>query len=124
MDARQRRRRLDRLARHIWVTHRPNSYQYAAKTPPVLEFDQAGNLLQSWGGPGQGYDWPDIEHGVYVDHKDNVWLAGNGDKDTNILKFSNSGKFLLQIGKHGKSGGSNDTENVNKAAGIAVYAPT
>ena len=121
---------------HIWVIHRPRTTDEhdnylrdktadcCAPAPPVLEFDQAGNLLQSWGGPGQGYDWPDIEHGIYVDHKDNVWLAGNGDKDTNILKFSNSGKFLLQIGKHGKTGGSNDTENVNKAAGIAVYAPT
>ena len=53
-----------------------------------------------------------------------MWLAGNGDKDTNILKFTKSGKFLLQIGKHGKTGGSNDTANVNKAAGIAVHAPT
>jgi hypothetical protein len=48
-----------------------------------LEFDQAGNLL-NLGWSGTGYDWPDIEHGVYVDHKDNVWLAGNGDKDTNL----------------------------------------
>jgi len=121
---------------HIWVIHRPRTTDEhdnylrdktadcCAPAPPVLEFDQAGNLLQSWGGPGRGYDWPDIEHGVYVDHKDNVWLAGNGDKDTNILKFTRSGKFLLQIGSHGKTGGSNDTANVNKAAGIAVYAPT
>jgi DNA-binding beta-propeller fold protein YncE len=121
---------------HIWVIHRPRTTEEhdnylrdktadcCATAPPVLEFDQAGNLLQSWGGPGQGYDWPDIEHGIYVDHKDNVWLAGNGDKDTNILKFSRSGKFVLQIGKHGITGGSNDTANVNKAAGIAVYAPT
>jgi DNA-binding beta-propeller fold protein YncE len=121
---------------HIWVIHRPRTTDEhdnylrdktadcCAAAPPVLEFDQAGNLLQSWGGPGQGFDWPDIEHGIFVDHKDNVWLAGNGDNDTNILKFTKGGKFLLQIGAHGKTGGSNDTANVNKAAGIAVWPAT
>ena len=53
-----------------------------------------------------------------------MWITGNGEKDTNLLKFSKTGKFLLQIGKHGKTGGSNDTENVNQAAGIAVHPPT
>ena len=55
--------------------------------PPVLVYDQAGNLVKSWGGPGQGYDWPDSNHGITVDHRGNVWLAGNGAKDTQILKF-------------------------------------
>ena len=79
--------------------------------PPVLVYDQAGNLVKSWGGPGQGYDWPDSNHGITVDHKGNVWLAGNGDKDTQMLKFDGAGKFLLQIGKHGVHNGSNDIEN-------------
>jgi len=79
--------------------------------PPVLVYDQTGNLVKSWGGPGQGYDWPDSNHGITVDHKGNVWLAGNGAKDTQILKFSGAGAFLLQIGKHGVHNGSNDTEN-------------
>ena len=26
--------------------------------PSVIEFDQAGNALQAWGGPGTGYEWP------------------------------------------------------------------
>jgi len=80
--------------------------------PPVLVYDQAGNLVKSWGGPGAGYDWPDSNHGVTVDHHGNVWLAGNGQKDTQILKFDGSGKFLLQIGKHGVHNGSNDTDNL------------
>ena len=121
---------------HVWVIHRPRtSDEYdnylrdgkadcCTPAPAVLEFDQAGNVVQAWGGPGQGYDWLDTEHGIFVDQKDNVWVTGNGAKDTNILKFSSSGKFLLQIGKHGKTGGSNDTENVNQAAAIAVYAPS
>ena len=79
--------------------------------PPVLVYDSAGNLLKSWGGKGEGYDWPDSNHGITVDHKGNVWLAGNGDKDTQILKFDGAGKFVLQIGKHGIHNGSNDVEN-------------
>ena len=61
---------------------------------------------------------------MFVDYKDNVWIGGNGEKDTNILKFTKSGKFLLQIGHHGKTGGSNDTENLNRPAGIYVYPKT
>jgi len=79
--------------------------------PPVLVYDQAGNLVKSWGGPGKGYDWPESNHGITVDHRGNVWLAGNGQMDTQILKFDGAGKFLLQIGKHGVHTGSNDTEN-------------
>ncbi len=79
--------------------------------PPVLVYDQAGNLVRSWGGPGPGYDWPDSNHGITVDGKGNVWLAGNGNKDTQILKFTKEGKFLLQVGKHGVHNGSNDTQN-------------
>ena len=79
--------------------------------PPVLVYDQAGKLVRSWGGPGPGYDWPDSNHGITVDGKGNVWLAGNGNKDTQVLKFTKEGKFLLQIGKHGVHNGSNDTQN-------------
>ena len=79
--------------------------------PPVLVYDQAGALVKSWGGPGQGYDWPQSNHGITVDHQGNVWLAGNGEKDTQILKFTNDGKFLFQLGKHGVQNGSNDLEN-------------
>jgi hypothetical protein len=121
---------------HIWVLHRPRTldehdrYGETGKgdccvaAPAVIEFDQAGNVVQAWGGPssGQSYEWPDNEHGIFVDSKDNVWITGNGDKDAQILKFTKSGKFLLQIGHHGKSGGSNDTENLGRPAGVAVYA--
>ena len=66
--------------------------------PPILEFDQAGNLLKAWGGPGEGYEWPNSNHGVSVDDKDNVWIGGNGVGDSHILKFTHDGKFLMQIG--------------------------
>lgn len=86
--------------------------------PPVLVYDQAGNVIKSWGGKGPGYDWPDSNHGITVDHKGNIWLAGNGEKDTQIVKFSGDGKFMLQVGKHGVRHGSNDLENFWKPTKI------
>lgn len=79
--------------------------------PPVLAYNQAGALVSSWGGPGEGYDWPDSNHGITADHNGNLWLAGNGTRDTQILKFTRAGKFLLQVGKHGVHQGSNDVAN-------------
>ena len=86
--------------------------------PPVLEFDQAGNLVGHWGGPGPGYEWPESNHGITVDHKGNVWIGGNGNTDTQILKFTKAGKFLLQVGKQGVHNGSNDPQNFWRAAKI------
>jgi hypothetical protein len=66
---------------HVWVLHRPRTLEgaeAAQAAPPVLEFDNAGNFIQGWGGPGAGYDWPETEHGIHVDHNDQVWIAGNG----------------------------------------------
>jgi DNA-binding beta-propeller fold protein YncE len=88
----------------------------------VIVFDQAGNVVRAWGGPGSGYEWPESEHGVYVDDDDNVWLAGNGDRDAQILKFTIDGRFLLQIGRSGQSQGSNDTANLGSPADIRVDA--
>jgi DNA-binding beta-propeller fold protein YncE len=99
----------------------------------VLQFDAGGTLLRSWGGPADGYDWPEREHGIYVDREDNVWISGNGgwpkpspggSTDDMILKFSPEGKFLLQIGQRGKSGGNADTSNVHQPADVFVHAPT
>src|ERR1700676_1065332 len=77
---------------HIWIIHRagsleaneragaanPPNAQCCAPAPPILEFDEAGNLIGHWGGPGPGYDWPDSNHGITVDYKGNVWIGGNG----------------------------------------------
>ena len=65
--------------------------------PPILEFDPDGNLVNSWGGPGAGYDWPVSNHGIALDNKDNVWIGGNGTGDTHVLKFTHDGKFLQQF---------------------------
>jgi hypothetical protein len=114
---------------HVWITHRPSTLQpnetrsIWKAAPPVLEFDRDGTLLSSWGGPGDGYEWPQLEHGIYVDAQDHVWLGGGGDRDAQILKFTRDGKFLLQIGRKGKGRGSNDRENLGAAADMVVDAP-
>jgi len=110
---------------HVWIVHRPSTLQpnetrsIWRAAPPVLEFDVDGRLLQSWGGPGPGYEWPDLEHGIYVDDQV-VWLGGGGEKDAQLLKFTRDGKFLLQIGHKGKNTGSNDTVNLGGSANLTV----
>ena len=74
----------------------------ASMAPPILEFDQSGKLLRSWGGKdGPGYQWPDSNHGLNIDNKGNVWIGGNGGQDGHILKFTQDGKFVMQVGKKG-----------------------
>jgi len=154
---------------HVWIIHRGGSHEpkevYATANPPaasccvpappILEFDQAGNLLRHWGGPGEGYEWPDSNHGITIDYKGNVWIGGNGRgmppgaapagargargaaqgaapnegqvagalgyfHDSMVMKFTQDGKFLMQIGKVGASKGSNDVENLRLPAKIFV----
>ena len=107
---------------HIWIAQRGELVKQSGRTPapPVIEFDPAGNVVQTWGGPGDGYEWPQQVHGITVDAKDRVWISGNGEKDAHILAFTRTGKFLLQIGRAGKSGGSNDTANMAKPTQMRV----
>lgn len=89
-----------------------------------MEFDPEGNFIEGWGGPGTGYDWPENEHGITIDYKGNVWIGGNGKKENQFLKFTKTGKFLLQIGHPGQSTGSNDTSNFNEPTKAFVYQKT
>ena len=112
---------------HAWILQRPGTIRTDQKgraAPPVMEFDAAGNFVQGWGGPGAGYDWPEIEHGIYVDPRGFVWIGGNGKTDHHLLKFTRDGKFVMQIGKKGASKGNTDTENVNQAADTFYHAKT
>src|SRR5579872_1940586 len=178
---------------HIWLIHRQGSLeamelygvanppQGANKrhngvveseccipAPPVLCFDEAGNLLKSWGGAdGDGYVWPNSNHGIFVDFKGNVWIGGNGRgtppggrgrgaaatpaappaarpggtedesqpaagrgrgpatvHDSMVMKFTQDGKFLTQIGKSGAKLNSNDTENLGLPAKLYVDPKT
>jgi hypothetical protein len=112
---------------HIWVIHRPRTVPDPDKpraAPAVLEFDKAGNYIQGWGGPdyvsSTEFEWPNTEHGINVDNQGNVWIAGSGNGDHQILKFTGDGKFIMQIGKAGASTGNTDTLNVNQAADVYV----
>src|ERR1043166_464442 len=118
---------------HVWIVHRPDSVnateaaadaktgEFCAKAPPILEFDQQGTLLRHWGGSdGEGYQWPSSNHGITIDHKGNVWVGGNGGGDGLVLKFTQDGKFLMQVGKKGVPVDSNSTEHFGQVAKIFV----
>ena len=102
---------------HVFVVHRVDSFTGRTETGgdanppigeccvselPVVEFDAAGNRIKSWGGPGPGYDWPLIPAGIAIDPKGNVWIAGSGGLDGQVLVFTHDGSFIRQIGKPGK----------------------
>jgi len=90
--------------------------------PPIVEFDPEGNLVKAWGGPGEGYVWPESNHGISIDDKDNVWIGGNGPRDSHILKFTHDGKLLLQIGVPGQAVNSNATDHFGRVAKITFDA--
>ena len=123
---------------HVWIVHRggstlnenergaelnPPTGECCKAAPPILEFDQVGNLLRHWGGPGAGYEWPQSNHGVTVDAKQNVWIGGNDVNDGQVLKFTKDGKFLLQVGFGWSHSGSNDTWAFHQVAKITVDTP-
>ena len=120
---------------HVWILHR---YRFVSEdkkanaAPPVLEFDGNGAFVKGWGGDATGYDWPATEHGLYIDYKGNVWVTGSSPSggsltnviDNMVLKFTSSGKFLLQIGGRGQPGGNQDTKNMERPTDVAVYPKT
>jgi len=123
----------------IWISQRPRTVNDRDKraqrgdkskccftAPSVVQFDQQGNVLQAWGGPetAKGFDWPANEHGMFVDYKGNVWLAGNGENDGMVLKFTHDGKFLMMIGKSAKQTDSKETARVGRAADMVVDPAT
>ena len=110
---------------HVFIVHRqgslnerteagavtdPPTGECCVPAPPVLEFDSEGNLVGHWGGPGEGYDWPSSNHGITADHKDNLWIGGNGQDDAHMLKFTRDGKFLRQFGVPGARRAENYTD--------------
>jgi len=113
--------------------------------PSVIQFDSKGRVLRAWGGPadpefgtgGPGSkceepkcQWPNTEHGIYVDHNMNVWLGGQGGGA--VLKFTQNGTFLLQIGRrqppvrnsNDTNGGVNGTPLLAQPADMEVDPET
>ena len=130
---------------HVFILSRPNTLppeSRARSAPPVLELDQNGKFVNAWGGPGiPGFDWPDSEHGIAIDYKNNVWIGGSAPvapslrklNDDMILKFTREGKFLFQMGGRDKSptsqnppvvGGNRDTKSFHQPTDAFVYPKT
>jgi hypothetical protein len=124
---------------NVWLLHRPRTLlkpeEAAMSAPAVIAFDPAGNVLKAWGGTGAGFEWPEREHGIHVDHAGFVWITGNncptnglpGLKpvaDDQVLKFRQDGTFVMQIGRSSQSRGNADTRNVHRAADVWVHPPT
>jgi len=123
---------------NVWLIHRPRTLKgedLKKAAPPVMVFDVNGNFIKAWGGDGQGYEWPQREHGIYIDYKGFVWLGGNNCPGNNLeglkpvaddqlLKFTQDGKFVMQIGHSNQSKGNADTANLHRPADEQVYAPT
>jgi len=123
---------------NVWLLHRPRTLkpeQAKMAAPPVIVFDTAGNYIKAWGGAGNGFEWPEREHGIYIDYKGFVWLGGNscptnglpGLKpvaDDQLLKFTQDGKLVLQIGHSNQSKGNADTRNLHRPADEWVYPQT
>ncbi len=122
---------------HVFIVHRqaplnerteigaatdPPTGECCLPAPYVLEFDPEGRLVNSWGGSGEGYQWPESNHGITVDPMDNIWIGGNGGGDSHILKFSRDGRFLMQIGDPGLPINSNSTEHFGRVAKISFDA--
>jgi hypothetical protein len=123
---------------NAWILHRPRTLKgddLKMAAPPVMVFDEAGNFIKGWGGAGDGFDWPQREHGIYIDQKGFVWIGGNYCParslpnlkpvyDDQVLKFTQEGKFVMQIGKPGASKGNSDTKNLHEASDMAVWPKT
>ena len=127
---------------HVFIIHRQESLNARTEAapapgsppgscctaaPPVLEFDPEGNLVNAWGGPGEGYSWPSSNHGISIDHLGNVWIGGNGSADTtrrvgsdsHILKFTHDGKFLATIGVPGRPANSLSRDSFGRVAKVS-----
>jgi DNA-binding beta-propeller fold protein YncE len=123
---------------NVWLLNRPRSLrpeQAAMAAPPVMVFDPAGNFIKGWGGAGSGYEWPEREHGIHIDHKGFVWIGGNSCPDNGLpglkpvtddqlLKLTQDGKLVMQIGRSNQSKGNADTQNLHRPADAWVHPQT
>jgi DNA-binding beta-propeller fold protein YncE len=81
---------------NVWVFNRGKH--------PVIEFDQNGKMLQSWG------DGTVVSsHGIRVDADGNVW--GIDVKGHVVIKYSPSGRVLMILGNRQGTPGKNDSKD-------------
>lgn len=122
---------------HVFVVHRDQDSMFGGATeiglkmgvsecctpaPPILEFDPAGNLVNAWGGPGDGFTWPASNHGIAVAPNGNVWIGGNGGGDSHVLVFTGNGQFVAEYGIPGSEPDSNSTTFFGQVAELSIDA--
>jgi hypothetical protein len=120
---------------NVWVLGRPRLVEGATGevAPPLMQFDATGKYIQGWGGKRQGVcDWPQREHGMFVDYKGHVWFSsttrtgktpdGSLLSDDFINKWTADGTCVMQIGRPNASKGPRDTTSVHGASDMFVYA--
>ena len=122
---------------HIWITHLPETLTAeetsavqdppigtcCAPAPVVIEFDQAGQVIQAWGDSSQDVeDFPRNPHGIFVDHNDYVWVGSY--RHHRVMKFTRSGDVVLVLGEYDQNAGSNDKHLLGGPAGIWVDPAT
>ena len=122
----------------VWLLHRPRTLSgadAALAAPAVIGFDPEGRVVGAWGGAGDGYEWPQREHGLHIDHRGFAWIGGNNCPERNLpglepvaddqlLKFTLDGELVLQIGRSNMSRGNADTDNLHEPADQRVHPPT
>jgi hypothetical protein len=133
---------------HIWIVHRGSDPAALDNTelavpitgnragqrvgeccnpsPPVMEFDPAGNLVNAWGGPSptREYEWPSSNHGIAVDAEGFVYIGGNGAGDAHVLKFTRDGKFVAQWGRANARQAQAAAAKPDPMTGYAGVAPS
>jgi hypothetical protein len=92
---------------NVWFLNRPNAPEVdetgggegnpplrlcCITGPELIQLDQQGNVLTSWGGEGHP-KWPTNSQTVIADSKGNIWISGTGAQDS-IIKYSRDGKVL------------------------------
>ena len=121
---------------HIFIVHRDQDEMFMSQelgldrgvaeccsaAPPILEFDLDGNLINAWGGPGDGYTWPASNHGIKVAPNGDIWIGGNGGGDSHVLVFNRDGEFVREIGDPGEDVDSNSLTHFSRVAEIAIDA--
>lgn len=121
---------------HIFIVHRDQDEMFMSQelgldrgvaeccsaAPPILEFDLDGNLINAWGGPGDGYTWPASNHGIEVAPNGDIWIGGNGGGDSHVLVFNRDGEFVREIGDPGEDVDSNSRTHFSRVAEIAIDA--
>ena len=85
---------------NVWFLNRPNAPENdeisgegtpfpvlcCVKGPELIQLDQQGNVVASWGGAGLHPKWPTNSQTVIADSKGNIWISGTAAQDS-IIKY-------------------------------------